>query len=410
MTAVFADLTTPAVAEAERWTAHNYHPLPVVIADAEGAWVTDVDGRRYLDCLAGYSALNFGHRHPALIAAAHAQLDRVTLTSRAFLHDQFGPFCHELARLCDMDLILPMNTGAEAVETAIKVARKWGYQIKGVPDGKATIVVAANNFHGRTTTIISFSTDAEARRDFGPYTPGFSIVPYGDLAAMAAAIDETTVAVLVEPIQGEAGVLVPPPDYLPGIRSLCTTRNVLFIADEVQSGLGRTGATFACGQDGVKPDMYVLGKALGGGVVPVSAVASSREVLGLLRPGEHGSTFGGNPLAAAVGRAVVAMLATGEPQARARELGAVLERRLQALVGRGVTAVRVRGLWAGVDIDPAVGTARQVCERMMAEGVLAKDTHGQTVRLAPPIVIDEADLEHAIDVLERVLSTARQPV
>jgi ornithine--oxo-acid transaminase len=404
MTTVFHDLTTAAVAEAEQWTAHNYHPLPVVIADASGAWVTDVDGRRYLDCLAGYSALNFGHRHPALIAAAREQLDRVTLTSRAFLHDQFGPFCHELAQLCGKDLVLPMNTGAEAVETAIKVARKWGYRVKGVPDGKATIVVAENNFHGRTTTIISFSTDPDAYRDYGPYTPGFKIVPYGDLAAMTAAVDEHTVAVLVEPIQGEAGVLVPPPDYLPGIRALCTERNVLFIADEVQSGLGRTGATFACEHEGVVPDMYVLGKALGGGVVPVSAVAASREVLGVLRPGEHGSTFGGNPLACAVGRAVVALLNTGEYQERARALGAHLHERLHALVGRGLTNVRGRGLWAGVDIDPDLMTGRQACERLMAHGVLAKDTHGSTIRLAPPLVVTEADLDTAVDALEAILA------
>jgi ornithine--oxo-acid transaminase len=404
MTTVFHDLTTAAVAEAEQWTAHNYHPLPVVIADASGAWVTDVDGRRYLDCLAGYSALNFGHRHPALIAAAREQLDRVTLTSRAFLHDQFGPFCHELAQLCGKDLVLPMNTGAEAVETAIKVARKWGYRVKGVPDGKATIVVAENNFHGRTTTIISFSTDPDAYRDYGPYTPGFKIVPYGDLAAMTAAVDEHTVAVLVEPIQGEAGVLVPPPDYLPGIRALCTERNVLFIADEVQSGLGRTGATFACEHEGVVPDMYVLGKALGGGVVPVSAVAASREVLGVLRPGEHGSTFGGNPLACAVGRAVVTLLNTGEYQERARALGAHLHERLHALVGRGLTNVRGRGLWAGVDIDPDLMTGRQACERLMAHGVLAKDTHGSTIRLAPPLVVTEADLDTAVDALEAILA------
>src|SRR4051794_22629142 len=249
-------LTRDHLQLAEQFIAKNYYPLPVVIAEAEGAWVTDIDGRRYLDCLAGYSALNFGHRHPALIGAAREQLDRVTLTSRAFLHDQFGPFCRELAELTGMELVLPMNTGAEAVETAIKVARKWGYRVKGVPDGKATIVVAENNFHGRTTTIISFSTDPDAHRDYGPYTPGFRIVPYGDLAAMADAIDDTTVAVLIEPIQGEAGVLVPPPDYLPGIRSLCTERRVLMIADEVQSGLGRTGATFACENDGVRPDMY----------------------------------------------------------------------------------------------------------------------------------------------------------
>jgi ornithine--oxo-acid transaminase len=404
MTAVHSELTAPAVAEAERWTAHNYHPLPVVIADADGAWVTDVDGRRYLDCLAGYSALNFGHRHPALVAAAHAQLDRVTLTSRAFLHDQFGPFCRELAELCEMDLVLPMNTGAEAVETAIKVARKWGYQVKGVPDGQATIVVAENNFHGRTTTIISFSTDPDAYRDYGPYTPGFRIVPYGSLAAMAAAIDETTVAVLIEPIQGEAGVLVPPPDYLPGLRSLCTDRNVLLMADEVQSGLGRTGTTFACEHDNIKPDLYVLGKALGGGVVPVSAVAASRQVLGVLHPGEHGSTFGGNPLACAVGRAVIELLRTGEYQERARVLGTHLHRRLGVLVGRGLTAVRGRGLWAGLDIDPALMTAREASERLMAHGILVKDTHGATLRLAPPMVVTAEEIDLAADALGTVLS------
>jgi ornithine--oxo-acid transaminase len=406
VTAVDNDLTTPAVVEADRWTAHNYHPLPVVIADAQGAWVFDVDGRRYLDCLAGYSALNFGHRHPALIAAAREQLDRVTLTSRAFLHDQFGPFCRELAQLCDTDLVLPMNTGAEAVETAVKVSRKWGYLVKGVPDGQATIVVAAGNFHGRTTTIVSFSTDRQARADFGPYTPGFRIVPYGDLAALAAVVDDTTVAVLLEPIQGEAGVLVPPDGYLAGVRELCTARGVLFVADEIQSGLGRTGHTFACAAEGVVPDMYVLGKALGGGVVPVSAVAARREVLGVLRPGEHGSTFGGNPLACAVGRAVVGLLRTGEYQRQARELGAVLHARLAALVGRGLTAVRGRGLWAGIDIDPALLTGRQACERLATVGVLAKDTHGSTIRLAPPLVITEDEVHWVVDRLAEVLRDA----
>jgi ornithine--oxo-acid transaminase len=406
VTAVREDLTTRAVEEAERFTAHNYHPLPVVVAEATGAWVTDVDGRRYLDCLAGYSALNFGHRHPALITAAREQLDRVTLTSRAFLHDQFGPFCRELAALCRTDLTLPMNTGAEAVETAIKVARKWGYLKKGVPDGKATIVVAEGNFHGRTTTIVSFSTDPEARADFGPYTPGFRIVPYGDLAALTAAVDETTVAVLLEPIQGEAGVLVPPPGYLPAVRELCTRENVLFVADEVQSGLGRTGETFACDDEGVVPDLFVLGKALGGGVVPVSAVVGRADVLGVLRPGEHGSTFGGNPLACAVGRAVVGLLATGEYQARARELGAIMRTRLDAMVGHGLTAVRGRGLWAGIDIDPALLTGRQACEHLAARGVLAKDTHGSTLRLAPPLVITADEVEIAMNALEGVLRDA----
>ena len=397
------DRTTLAVAEAERWTAHNYHPLPVVIADADGAWVTDVDGRRYLDCLAGYSALNFGHRHPVLVDAARKQIDRVTLTSRAFLHDQFGPFCKALAELCGMEMVLPMNTGAEAVETAIKVSRKWGYKVKGVADGQATIVVAAGNFHGRTTTIVSFSTDPEAKADYGPYTPGFRIVPYGDLEAMRTAIDDTTVAVLIEPIQGEAGVLVPPAGYLPGVRELCTRRDVLFVADEIQSGLGRTGDTFACEHEGVVPDMYVLGKALGGGVVPVSAVVSRSDVLGVLRPGEHGSTFGGNPLACAVGISVVDLLRTGEFQERARELGAVLHTRLRRLVGSGVTEVRGRGLWAGVDIDSALMTGRQACERLMAAGVLVKDTHGSTIRLAPPLVVTEDEIHFAVDALASIL-------
>ncbi|MEV0727428.1 ornithine--oxo-acid transaminase [Polymorphospora sp. NPDC050346] len=395
--------TPAAIGDAERWTAHNYHPLPVVIAQAEGAWVTDVDGRRYLDCLAGYSALNFGHRHPILIAAAHAQLDRLTLTSRAFVHDQFATFCRELAELCGKDLVLPMNTGAEAVETAIKVARKWGYQVKGVPDGQATIIVADGNFHGRTTTIVSFSTDPDARDDFGPYTPGFKIVPYGDLAALADAIDDTTVAVLIEPIQGEQGVVVPPAGYLPGVRDLCTQRDVLFIADEIQSGLGRTGETFACDHEGVRPDMYVLGKALGGGIVPVSAVAADRNVLGVLRPGQHGSTFGGNPLACAVATEVVRLLRTGEFQRRSTELGVRLHAGLRSLVGEGLVAVRGRGLWAGVDIDPALMTGRQACERLAERGVLAKDTHGSTIRLAPPLVIEAAEIDHAIAQLAAVL-------
>jgi ornithine--oxo-acid transaminase len=402
------DSRTPeALADAERWTAHNYHPLPVVIADAEGAWVTDVDGRRYLDFLAGYSALNFGHRHPGLISAAHAQLDRLTLTSRAFVHDQFAEFCRSLAELCGKDLVLPMNTGAEAVETAIKVARKWGYRVKGVPDGQANIVVAENNFHGRTTTIVSFSTDPDARDDFGPYTPGFRIVPYGDLAALTGAIDENTVAVLLEPIQGEAGVLVPPTGYFAGVRTVCTERNVLLMADEIQSGLGRTGRTFAIEHEAVVPDVYILGKALGGGIVPVSAVAADRPVLGVLRPGEHGSTFGGNPLACAVGAEVVRLLATGDFQKRSAVLGERLHAGLTALIGRGVVAVRGRGLWAGVDIDPALMTGRQACERLAERGVLAKDTHGSTIRLAPPLVVTEAELDQAIGAFAAVLAAAR---
>ncbi|RPE41324.1 ornithine--oxo-acid transaminase [Streptomyces sp. Ag109_O5-1] len=393
------------IAAADAHSAHNYHPLPVVIATADGAWMTDVEGRRYLDFLAGYSALNFGHGHPRLVAATKAQLERVTLTSRAFHHDRFAAFCTELAELCGMEMVLPMNTGVEAVETAVKTARKWGYRVKGVPGEMAKVVVAGGNFHGRTTTVISFSTDPEARADFGPYTPGFEIVPYGDLTAMRAALTENTVAVLLEPIQGESGVIVPPAGYLPAVRELTRDRNVLFVADEVQSGLGRTGRTFACEHEGVVPDMYVLGKALGGGVLPVSAVVSSADVLGVFRPGEHGSTFGGNPLACAVGLEVIAMLRTGEFQQRAVELGELLHRRLAEIAGSGrVTAVRGRGLWAGVDVDPGVGSGRVVSERLMERGVLVKDTHGSTVRIAPPLVVEEDDLEWGIEQLWGVLS------
>ncbi|GGK01691.1 ornithine--oxo-acid transaminase [Pilimelia anulata] len=395
--------TSQAVADADRWTAHNYHPLPVVVASAEGAWVTDIDGNRYLDCLAGYSSLNFGHRHPALVAAAHAQLDRLTLTSRAFLHDRFAEFCRRLAALCGKDLVLPMNTGAEAVETGIKVARKWGYRIKGVPADTAHIVVAANNFHGRTTTIVSFSTDEDARADFGPYTPGFTVVPYGDLDAIRGALTESTVAVLLEPIQGEAGVLVPPPGYLGGVRELCTASNVLFIADEIQSGLGRTGRTFAVEHEGVVPDMYLLGKALGGGIVPVSAVVADADVLGVLQPGQHGSTFGGNPLACAVATEVVGLLETGEFQERATELGDRLHTGLAKLIGAGVTEVRGRGLWAGVDIDPTRMTGREASERLLARGVLAKDTHGSTIRLAPPLVVTADEIDWALEQFTAIL-------
>ncbi|KQQ08723.1 ornithine--oxo-acid transaminase [Rathayibacter sp. Leaf296] len=404
------DTTTASaalIAEEEAHAAHNYHPLPVVAATGEGAWITDVEGRRYLDCLAAYSAVNFGHSHPVLLAAAREQLDRVTLTSRAFHNDRLGPFVTALAALAGKDMVLPMNTGAEAVESGIKVARAWGYRVKGVTPGRANIIVAAGNFHGRTTTIISFSDDAEARDGFAPFTPGFRTVPFGDAAALEAAIDEDTVAVLIEPIQGEAGIVVPPADYLPAVREITSRRNVLFIADEIQSGLGRTGATFACDLVGVVPDVYLLGKALGGGIVPVSAVVANADVLGVLQPGQHGSTFGGNPLAAAVGLAVVGMLATGEYQALAVARGAQLHARLTALIGRGVVAVRGAGLWAGIDIDPALASGREVCEALMARGVLAKDTHGSTIRLAPPLVVTEGEIDFAVDELEAVLDGLR---
>jgi ornithine--oxo-acid transaminase len=386
----------------EQWAAHNYHPLPVVIASGKGAWVTDVDGVRYLDMLAGYSALNFGHRNPVLVAAVERQLGRLTLTSRAFHNDLLGVFGRELAELCGMDAILPMNTGAEAVETALKMARKWGHERKGVAEGRATIIVMGGNFHGRTTTIISFSDDPGAREGFGPFTPGFVRVEYGDAAALAEAITDDTVAVLLEPIQGEGGVIIPPEGFLREVRRLCTERNVLMLADEIQSGLGRTGKTFACEFEGVVPDAYILGKALGGGIIPVSAVVARADVMGVFGPGQHGSTFGGNPLACAVGIEVVRMLRSGEPQARAAELGVVLEGLLADLPADKVSAFRVRGLWAGIDI---VGrTGRDVCEGLMRRGVLAKDTHGSTIRLAPPIVIERADLEWAIGQLAEELA------
>jgi ornithine--oxo-acid transaminase len=386
--------------------AHNYSPLPVVVSEAEGIWVTDVEGHRYLDALSGYSALNFGHRHPDLVAAAKAQLDRSTLTSRAFHNDQLGPFCRDLAALVGKDAILPMNTGAESVETALKIARKWGYLVKGVPADTAEVIVMAGNFHGRTTTIISFSDDPEAHDHYGPYTPGFVTVPYGDLAAIEAAVTDHTVAVLVEPIQGEQGVQIPKEGFLPGLRELCTERNVLMIADEIQSGLGRTGTTLACEYEGVEADMYTLGKALGGGIVPVSAVAADRAVMDVITPGTHGSTFGGNPLAAAVGHAVVKLLATGEHQAHAAELEPFFRERLEALIGKGVVAVRVRGLWAGVDIDPEVMTGKAACKALAKKGVLAKDTHGSTIRLAPPLTITQDELAIVVDTLAEVVAEA----
>jgi ornithine--oxo-acid transaminase len=389
--------------QVERYSAHNYHPLPVVLTHGDGAWVTDIDGKRYLDLLSAYSALNFGHRHPRLVEAAKAQLDRLTLTSRAFHNDQLGAFAQGLAELTGKDMVLPMNSGAEAVETAIKTARKWGYKVKGVPADAARIVVADGNFHGRTTTIVSFSTDPDARDDFGPFTPGFDIVAYGDLDALRAAITPETVAFLIEPIQGEAGVILPPDGYLAAARDLCTEHNVLLIADEIQSGMGRTGKTFAVEWEDVVPDMYVMGKALGGGIYPVSAVAADAGVLGVFRPGEHGSTFGGNPLAAAIGREVIAMLKTGEYQERSRVLGDHMLGRLRAESPSTVAEIRGRGLWAGVQLHPGGDTARTRCEKLMLDGVLAKDTHETTIRLAPPLVIEQDDLDLAIDKLLKVL-------
>ena len=387
----------------EEWGAHNYHPLPVVLAAAEGAWVTDVEGNRYLDFLSGYSALNFGHRHPTLIRAAHEQLDRLTLTSRAFHNDQFGEFCRGLAELTGTEMVLTMNTGAEAVESAIKVARKWAYEVKGVPADQAEIIVAAQNFHGRTTTIISFSDDPVAHDNFGPYTPGFVTVPFGDADALHAAMNERTAAVLMEPIQGEAGVIVPPEGFWAAARATCDEFGALLIADEIQSGLARTGKLFALDHEGVRADLYTLGKALGGGIVPVSAVVGAESVLGVLKPGQHGSTFGGYPVACAVGKAVVRLLETGEFQQRSTELGAYMHERLGALVGQGVAEVRGRGLWAGVDIDPAAKSGREVSLSLRDQGVLCKETHERTLRMAPPLVITREEIDHAVDALKKAL-------
>ncbi len=397
-------LTTQSVIELDdAWGAHNYHPLPVVISEAEGAWVTDVEGRRYLDFLSGYSALNFGHRHPALIAAVRDQLDRLTLTSRAFHNDRFGEFCRDLAELTDTEMVLTMNTGAEAVESAIKVARKWAYEVKGVEFDSAEIIVAGGNFHGRTTTIVSFSDDPIAHDNYGPFTPGFVTVPFGDAQAVRDAIGPNTAAVLMEPIQGEAGVNVPPAGFWADVRRACDENNVLMIADEIQSGLARTGKLFALEHEGVRADLYTLGKALGGGIIPVSAVIGSRDVLGVFKPGQHGSTFGGYPVAAAVGHAVVGLLRTGEFQQRSTELGEHLHGRLNELVGRGVAEVRGRGLWAGVDIDPAAKTGREVSMALRDQGVLCKETHERTLRIAPPLVITREEIDHAVDALASAL-------
>nr|NLI49425.1 ornithine--oxo-acid transaminase [Propionibacterium sp.] len=387
-----------AIDQVNTYSAHNYKPLPVVIATADGARVRDIDGREYIDCLAAYSAVNFGHQNAQLLKAAEKQLHTLTLTSRAFYSEPFGPFVQDLAELCGKDMVLPMNSGAEAVETAIKTARKWAYESKGVPDGQAEIIVMAGNFHGRTTTIVSFSDDPEARQSFSPFTPGFRTVPFGDAAALEAAIGENTAAVLLEPIQGEAGVIIPPAGFLTEVRAITSRHNVLMIADEIQSGLARAGETFACDREGVVPDLYVLGKALGGGIMPVSAVVADRDILGLFQPGQHGSTFGGNPLACAIGSEVVEILRTGEMQEASRRKGARLAAAFKPLVAEGhLTAVRQAGLWLGLDVHPSLGTARDICYRLLDKGVLAKDTHTKTIRFAPPLVISDAELEEVIE-------------
>jgi len=392
-----------AVELEERHSAHNYQPLPVVLARGEGAYLWDTDGRRYVDMMGAYSAVSHGHAHPRIIAALEAQARRLAVPSRAYYNDRLGPFLAELTRLTGLDAALPMNTGAEAVETAIKAARRWGYRIKGVPRDRAEIIVADGNFHGRTTTIISFSSEPDYRDGFGPFTPGFRSVPFGDLTALERAITPETVAVLFEPIQGEAGVIVPPAGWLAGVRRLCDAHDVLLILDEVQSGLGRTGAWFAFEHENVRPDGLVLGKALGGGMLPVSAFVARREVMDVFTPGSHGSTFGGNALAAAVGLEALHVLADEGLVERSRILGAHMLERLGAIKSPALKEIRGRGLWAGVEIDPRFATARTACEALLRKGVLSKETHGTVVRLAPPLVIAREDLDWALDRVEEVV-------
>ena len=389
--------------EAERYSAHNYHPLPVVLERGEGSWVWDVEGNRYLDMLSSYSAVNQGHRHPDIIAAARAQLDRLTLTSRAFHNDRMGPFLRELCEASGFDAALPMNTGAEAVETAIKMVRKWGYEVRGVPEGKAEIIVCEDNFHGRTTTIVGFSSEDRYREGFGPFTPGFTLIPYGDIGALRAAIGPNTVGFLVEPIQGEAGVIVPPDGYMREAAEVCREHRVALVADEIQTGLGRAGRMFCCDWEGVRPDILIVGKALGGGVYPVSAAIADAEFMDVFRPGDHGSTFGGNPLGAAVGMASLRVIIDEDLPRRSDELGGWFMDRLRAIPSPHVEEVRGRGLMIGVVIRESSGTARPFCEALQERGILAKETHRQVVRFAPPLTVERETLEAALVEIEAVL-------
>ena len=402
MTPTTMTATDELITREDAWGAHNYHPLDLVIDHAEGAWVTDVEGTRYLDCLSSYSAVNQGHCHPRILATLVQQASRVTLTSRAFRNDQLGPFCEELAALCGMEMVLPMNTGAEAVETAIKAARRWGYRTKGIPSGQATIIAFENNFHGRTTTIVGFSSEPAYKADFGPFAPGFVLVPFGDIAAVRAAMTAHTCAVLIEPIQCEAGVLMPPDGFLAELSSLCTEQRVLLIADEIQTALGRTGTMFACDHDGVTPDMYVLGKALSGGFYPVSAVVSRREVLGVFGPGSHGSTFGGNPLGCAVARTALRVLQDEHLVERSAEQGAWFLEQVRTLRHPAIKAVRGRGLMIAIELQEK---ARPYCEALKTHGMLCKETHDTVIRLSPPLVVSREDLAWAMGRLKAVFAS-----
>ena len=392
------------IAVTEKFGTHNYHPLEVVIAEAKGVWVKDVEGRKYLDMLAAYSALNFGHQNERFIRVAKSQLERLTMTSRAFFNDQLGGFCEELARFCGMDMVLPMNSGAEAVESGLKIARRWGYDVKKIPTDQAEIICFTNNFHGRTTTIISFYTEESGRRGFGPFTPGFVIAPYGDSAVLETFITPRTAAVLVEPIQGEGGVLIPPEGFLRDVRKICDRHRVLFIADEIQTGLCRTGRRFCVDHEGVTPDMILLGKSLGGGITPISAVAGKREVMSVLTPGSHGSTFGGNPFACAIAREVLRFINDEKPEVRATELGSYFVEQLRAIKSSRIQAIRGKGLFVGVDVAPSSGKAWDYCVKLKDEGVLCKDTRAQTIRFAPPLTIERSELDWALERIRRVLA------
>ena len=388
----------------EQYGAHNYRPLDVVLQRGEGVWVYDVEGKRYLDCLSAYSALNQGHCHPRIVEALVAQAHNLTLTSRAFRNDQLGPFYREVCELTGYEMVLPMNTGAEAVETAVKAARKWGYQVKGIPDGRAEIITCAGNFHGRTLTVISFSTEPQYRDGYGPFTPGFVTIPYGDADALRAAITPNTAAFLFEPIQGEGGVVVPPPGYLRAVRDICAAHNVLTLADEIQTGLGRTGRLFACDHEGVRPDVMILGKALAGGAYPVSAVLSSRDVLGVFKPGDHGSTFGGNPLGCAVARTALKVLVEEGMIENAARLGDYFQERLVEINSPHIKEVRGKGLLIGVELHPQAGGARRFCEALQGCGVLVKETHTHVIRFAPPLIITRTQVDWMIECIQDVLA------
>ena len=392
-----------AIQQEENVCAHNYHPLPVVLARGRGSWLWDIDGNKYLDMMSAYSAVSHGHSHPRLLEALTKQAQQLAIPSRAFYNDKLGPFLEKICQISGLDMALPMNTGAEAVETAIKAARRWGYEVKNIPEGQAEIIVAENNFHGRTTTIIGFSTDDDARKSFGPFTPGFKNVPFGDALALEAAITPNTCAFLVEPIQGEAGIILPPEGWLKEVRRICTQNNVLLVLDEIQSGLGRTGKMFAHQHEAIKPDVLILGKALGGGMMPVSCIVAHKKVMALFNPGSHGSTFGGNPLAAAVGFEALEVLEAEGLVERSAELGAYLVEKLKALNHPVLKSVRGRGLWVGVDIESNEFTAHGLCQKLLQRGVLAKETQKKTIRLAPPLVITREEIDWAINQLEACL-------